>query len=93
MIVNSNKFPLSIKKNQSFNFYVFYGPNQGKSDELISQYIKILSNNSSIPIDKINCNIENIKTSNFFEDYMYSDDIFAKKKVLIISLSNPFKKL
>ena len=93
MIVNSNQFPLNIKKLESFNCYVFYGPNQGKSDELINQYIKMLSNSSSIPIDQINCNIENIKNSNFIEDYMYSDDIFGKKKVLIISLSNPDKLL
>ena len=79
MIVKS--FELSKIDPKKFNFFLFYGQNQGLKIEIINEKFKIKHKESTYNYDEN----EILNNKNVFFDNIYSKSFFENEKLIIIN--------
>ena len=70
-----------IKKKNIYNFFLFYGENNGLKQEIINQEFKPSFNNKIYYYEEI----EIVKNINIFLEEIFSQSFFEKEKLIIVS--------
>ncbi|MAI83507.1 MAG: DNA polymerase III subunit delta [Rickettsiales bacterium] len=89
MIINYNKFADNFSNFKNYFFFLIYGPNYGKSEQLVGRLKKFLQHEENIDSSITVSDESLVKNKNYLNEKFYSEDLFAQKKIIYCSLQNP----